>query len=494
MLEKIDLKAKVSKAEFKSESEELELRLGRLQRQARKLGIPVIVAFEGWEGAGKGTQINRLIHCLDPRGFAVYSIQDPSPDEAMRPFLWRFWNKTPAKGGIAVFDRSWCQSVLLEQDRKKVKGDHLAEAFADIESFERQLTTGGTLIVKFFLHISRSEQKKRLKNLASNEATSWRVTGADRKQNKHYENYAAAAEDMLARTNWEFSPWTVIPAHDERYACLAIGRVVAVAMEERIRLATQKADPKPAFEVSNEGQDPAGNNVLAKIDLSLALGRKEYKRRLDAGQERLRLLEHEIYMRRIPVVIAYEGSDAGGKGGNIRRLTRELDPRGYEVVPVAAPNDLERAHHYLWRFWNCLPKAGHMTIFDRSWYGRVLVERVEGFCSEADWKRAYEEINAFERHLTNFGVVLVKFWLQIDQAEQLRRFENRQKTESKQWKITDEDWRNREKWPEYEGAVNEMLTRTSTLYAPWTVVEGNCKWHARVKCLETVAEAIEKAL
>jgi polyphosphate kinase 2 (PPK2 family) len=230
------------------------------------------------------------------------------------------------------------------------------------------------------------------------------------------------------------------------------------------------------------------------VDLGCELSREEYKERLDAGQDKLRLLEHEIYMARIPVVIVYEGWDAAGKGGNIRRLTREMDPRGYEVIPVAAPNDIERAHHYLWRFWTALPKAGHITIFDRSWYGRVLVERVEGFCSRKEWQRSYSEINAFERHLANFGTVILKFWLHIDQDEQLRRFKARENTPYKQWKITDEDWRNREKWPAYEQAVEEMLQRTSTPQAPWTVVPSTCKQYARVMCIETAAKAIENAL
>jgi polyphosphate kinase 2 (PPK2 family) len=199
-------------------------------------------------------------------------------------------------------------------------------------------------------------------------------------------------------------------------------------------------------------------------------------------------------MKRIPVVIAYEGWDAAGKGGNIRRLTEHLDPRGYEVVPIAAPNDIELAHHYLWRFWREVPKAGHITIFDRTWYGRVLVERVEGFCTVTDWRRAYREINEMERHLTAFGTVLCKFWLQIDRKEQLRRFREREAIAYKKWKITDEDWRNRRKWKAYQAAVEEMLARTSTPHAPWTIVESNCKWYARIKVLDTVIDAIKKAL
>jgi len=228
--------------------------------------------------------------------------------------------------------------------------------------------------------------------------------------------------------------------------------------------------------------------------LSLSLDREEYEKQLDHFQARLRQLEHELYSARIPAAIVYCGWDAAGKGGNIRRLTSGLDPRGYQVVPIAAPTAEEKAHHYLWRFWKQLPKAGHITIFDRSWYGRVMVERVEGFCTEDEWKRAYREINEFERELTEYGTVLVKFWLHIDADEQLRRFRQREQTEFKNWKITDEDWRNREKWNRYKVAVTDMLRRTSTTNAPWTILEANDKLHARIKALKTVAAALEAGL
>jgi polyphosphate kinase 2 (PPK2 family) len=247
-----------------------------------------------------------------------------------------------------------------------------------------------------------------------------------------------------------------------------------------------KASPQP--------RPASKKTILDRVDLKLSLSRPKYERELGQLQRRLFELEHRLYAARIPAVIVYEGWDAAGKGGNIRRLAQGLDPRGYEVIPVAAPTPDELAHHYLWRFWRKLPKAGHIAIFDRSWYGRVLVERVEGFCSEAAWQRAYQEINEFERQLADFGTVLVKFWLHIDRDEQLRRFKDRQKNRFKQWKITDEDWRNREKWGSTEVAVIDMLQRTSTSYAPWTILEANCKLHARIKALRTVAEALERAL
>jgi polyphosphate kinase 2 (PPK2 family) len=236
--------------------------------------------------------------------------------------------------------------------------------------------------------------------------------------------------------------------------------------------------------------------MLDTIDLSKSLTKEEYVRDLTRYQLQLRALAYELYVQKRPLVIVYEGWDAGGKGGNIKRITEKLDPRGYEVYPIAAPKGEDKTHHYLWRFWRRLkpPDEKQIIFFDRSWYGRVMVERLEGFCTEEEWKRAYREINEFERQLVDFGTVLVKFWIHISKEEQLSRFEARQETPYKAWKLTDEDWRNREKWDFYEEAINDMLLKTSTLTAPWTIVEGDCKWYARVKALRTLVNALTDEL
>jgi polyphosphate kinase 2 (PPK2 family) len=300
---------------------------------------------------------------------------------------------------------------------------------------------------------------------------------------------------MLIETDADYAPWTVIEAHDRRFATLKIFTTVIEALQRGVAVAEGKTQPAPrSCREELQAINAFKTTALEHVNLSMSLTTEEYTSRLKKAQAMIRELEHKIYLRRAPVVIAYEGWDAAGKGGNIRRLTQNLDPRGYEVVPVAAPNDVEKAHHYLWRFWAQMPKAGHIAIFDRTWYGRVLVERVEGFCTEAEWRRAYREINGMERHLVNFGTVLLKFWLHIDPEEQLRRFREREGMPHKQWKITEEDWRNREKIDEYREAVEEMLHRTTTPYAPWTIVESNCKRYARIKVLETVCEVISKRL
>jgi polyphosphate:AMP phosphotransferase len=493
MLENIDLSRKVGKAEYKQAKEPAELKLAALQRRAKDLGIPVIIVFEGWNAAGKGTLINELILPLDPRGFKVHSMLPPNEEEALRPFLWRYWIHTPARGRIAVFDRSWYRRVVNDRVDGRIKGRDLPQAFEDIRSFERHLADGGNVILKFFLHVSKAEQKKRLEKLQKSPATAWRVTKDDLERHRQYAEHLAAVEDMLAETDTDAAPWTVVESHDQRFATLKIFNTVLSALERRVAAEEQRSEDPVA--PPPRGLPPElSTSILDGVDLSVSLEREDYRRGLKKYQKRIRELEHEIYMRRIPVVIVYEGWDAAGKGGNIRRLTANLDPRGYEVVPIGVPNDVEKAHHYLWRFWTQMPKAGHLTIFDRTWYGRVLVERVEGFCTEAEWKRAYREINEMEQHMTNFGAVLLKFWLHISPDEQLRRFEQRLETPHKRWKITDEDWRNREKWKAYKAAVEEMLFRTSTPYAPWTIVESNNKWYARVKALKTVCDAIEEHL
>jgi len=503
MLEKLDLTRTVEKKVYKKAKADLGRRLIMIQRKMLELKLPVIIVFEGWDAAGKGTLINDLINPIDPRGFTVHSTLAPNDEEALRPFLWRFWRNTPARGRISIFDRSWYRTVVSDRVEGSRAGKALKQAFDDIRSFEQQLADGGTVIIKFFLHISKKEQKKRFKKLLKDKAMAWRVSKNDLKRHKQYDKYLKAVEEMLAETDSDHAPWTVVEAHDHRFAALKIFTTIVSTLEQKVEELEEARTAREAAAAKGKAKKPAarsdaaatsGHAILDNINLGKTLSEEDYRRRLDECQERIRDLEHEIYARRIPVVIAFEGWDAAGKGGCIKRLTQNLDPRGYEVVPIAAPNDVERAHHYLWRFWNQLPKAGHITIFDRTWYGRVLVERVEGFCTETDWKRAYREINEMEQHMAHFGIVICKFWLHIDEKEQLRRFKERETLEYKRWKITEEDWRNREKWGLYKQAVDEMAFRTSTTFAPWTIVEANDKRHARIKVLDTVIAAIEKAL
>ena len=519
MLEKVDLTKKISKEEYKEKMPQLESKLGRLQRECKALGIPVLIVFEGFGAAGKGLQIGHLIQSMDPRGFEVHPVKNETEEERMHPFMWRFWTKTPARGRIAIFDGSWYRKVLIDRFEKRTKAKDLPAAFHSINSFEQQLADDGNLIIKLFLDIDKKEQKKRFDKLAKNKETAWRVSQGDRERNAHYDEYAALMEDMLFNTDTDYAPWTIVESMDRRFATLKIYTTVIKAMadqiekvqQQNIAKAVEKADKAEAEgvvrkketngdeieEIAREADAQMKDlqvSILSKADLSLSYTREEYKEKLDKLQKKMDKLHGELYRRRIPVVLGFEGWDAGGKGGAIKRLTAKMDARGYVVNPTASPNDIEKAHHYLWRFWRAMPKDGHVAIFDRTWYGRVMVERIEGFCTTEEWKRAYKEINDMEKDLYNAGAIVIKFWMHIDKDEQERRFKERQDNPEKQWKITDEDWRNREKWDQYEDAVNEMLMRTSTDYAPWVVVEGNSKYYARVKVLQTVVDAIEKRL
>ena len=514
MLEKVDLTKKLSKEEYKEKMPQLEARLGRLQRECKALGIPIMIVFEGFGASGKGLQIGRLIQSMDPRGFEVHPIKNETEEERMHPFMWRFWTKTPAKGRIAIYDGSWYRRVLIDRFEKRTKNKELANVFHSINSFEEQLAEDGTLIIKLLLDIDKKEQKKRFDKLEKNKETAWRVTQGDKERNVHYDEYAAMMEDMLFKTDTDYAPWTIIESMDKRFATLKIYTTVIKAMADQIEKLQKEKEEKEAKKLADSESAAGGEtdavaeiakeadeemkdlqvSILSKADLSLHYTREEYKEKLDKLQKKMEKLHGELYRRRIPVVLGFEGWDAGGKGGAIKRLTERMDARGYVVNPTASPNDIEKAHHYLWRFWRAMPKDGHVAIFDRTWYGRVMVERIEGFCTTEEWKRAYKEINDMEKDLYDAGAIVIKFWMHIDKDEQERRFRERQENPEKQWKITDEDWRNREKWDQYEDAVNEMLMRTSTDYAPWVVVEGNDKYYARVKVLRTVVEAIEARL
>nr|WP_026835704.1 polyphosphate:AMP phosphotransferase [Eubacterium xylanophilum] len=481
MLEQIDVTKKMTKDVYDEKMESLIIKMGELQRKCKECGIPVILLFDGIDAAGKGFMINKTIQFLDPRGFKVYTTGKESEDEKMRPYMWRFFTKTPEKGRIHIFDQSWYKGAFDGKISEKAVND-----------FEKMLTDDGVLIIKLFLLISKKTQKKRLDNLLASEDTKWRVTKSDLKNNKDYDQVVSRYDEIIVHTDKSYSPWTIVEATDKNYASCKIASVLVERMEEAVKRAENGSKP-----VQSEGEsvdDSFRNGILNGIDLSKTLTREEYRKKRKELQKRLGVLHNKMYLQRVPVVLAFEGWDAGGKGGAIKRLTQAMDPRGYEVVPIASPNDIERAHHYLWRFWEKFPKAGHMAIFDRTWYGRVLVERIEGFATEEEWKRAYNEINNMEEQLVESGCIVLKFWMHVDKDEQERRFRDRENTPEKQWKITDEDWRNRAKWDEYEKAVDEMVLRTSTTGAPWIIVEANSKYYARIKVLETVIEALEKRL
>ncbi len=508
MLETLDLDLKLDKDAYHAAMERLGLELSILQRAAYENGLAALLVFEGLDGAGKGDGIAHLVANMDPRGFRVHTTRAATEDEALRPLLWRFWRRLPARGAIAILDRSW-YGVLIDErlsgDLDRAGWDRALEAAKD---FERELVDDGTVLVKFWLHISKREQKRRVKAWARDPYQEWR-TREPMTARHPYKHVIEAAEEILARTYAAAAPWVLVEGEDDRHRRVKIlteaSETLRRALEAR---GVEIPEPDPAGDLDGgaapsfaphpdplTGPPPVPrDSPLASLDPARTMPPEAYGPALHHAQGRLRELEFAAYSRRRAAVVVFEGSDAGGKGGAIKRLTEKLDPRGYEVVPVAAPQGDAAAHHYLWRFWREIPKAGHLTVFDRSWYGRVLVERVEGFASEPEWRRAYQEINEFERNLSEAGIVVVKFWLQVSPDEQLRRFRAREATPRKRYKITEEDWRNRAKLPQYLEAVSDMVRFTSTPYAPWTLVEANDKHFARVKVLETAVRALEAGL
>ncbi len=490
MLEKIDLQKSVSKEEFKVVAKKLREQLSVLQQRVLKKKLPVIILFEGWGAAGKGELISDLILNFDPRWCKVHSVTQPTKLERRKPVLWRHWRNIPKAGDFSVLDRSWYMDVSTARLEENVSAEEIARRFDSINTFERELTDAGYLIIKFFVHISKKEQKKRFEKLEKDRNTQWRVTGQDWERNRRYDEYLESFDEMIGATDTAAAPWHLLSGMDHRAAELEVFKAVVLQV-------TKALEKTPAMASAGEPIRPGVYPFLpmpklSEVALNRTLDENEYRRRLKERQNQLRELHSELYLKKIPVILAFEGWDAAGKGGTIRRVAKALDPRGYQVIPIAAPTPDEAARHYLWRFWKRLPRDGHVAVFDRTWYGRVLVERVEGLCTESDWRRAYREINEFERELSDWGAVVLKFWLQIDKDEQLLRFQARQNDPEKSWKITDEDWRNRSKWEQYEVCVNDMLRYTSTRFAPWHIIESQNKMFGRVQTLDLIVSAIRE--
>lgn len=498
MLEKIDLGKSMDREEYKTAVQPLKDRLAMLQHEMREKNLPVIILFEGWGAAGKGSKIADVIQNLDPRSFKVFSTVAPTVEEQRKPFLWRHWQRLPKRGQMVILDRSWYPEVSVDRVEKQMGDGEARRRMESVNTFERQLTDDGYLILKFFLHVSQKEQKKRLEKLAKSKETAWRVTKADWHHNKNYNGYLDAFDDMIDRTDKPNAPWHVVGCNDKSASLFEIYSILVSDMQSALDAKNAKESGIAAPSAPKGGLSGGFPLVavprLADVRLDTRMDPDEYTRECKALQKRIGELHNILYLRKVPVIVAYEGWDAAGKGGNIKRMTKPMDPRGYEVVPIAAPTPDELAHQYLWRFWTQLPKNGHVTVFDRTWYGRVMVERIEGFCSVGEWQRAYREINEFEKELHGWGAVILKFWLQIDADEQLRRFTDRQNTPEKQWKITAEDWRNREKWPQYEEAVNDLLMYTSTKHAPWSIIASQDKKTGRLQAMEAFIRAVEKRL
>jgi polyphosphate:AMP phosphotransferase len=491
MFRTAELGKRISKKQLRERVQPLREGLLEAQSLLREAGFPVLVLFGGVDGAGKGDAVNALNEWMDPRWVFTRAFEEPGQEELERPEYWRFWLALPPKGRIALFLSAWYSNPLLRRAQGGGESD-FERSLQEIVAFEQQLADDGALILKFWLHLSRKEQEKRFRRLENDPLQSWRVTPKDWKNWQRYDHFVAAAERIIGRTSTGAAPWHIVEGVDPRYASLRVGEILLETIQKR--LAEQEGTPKSAAETPSPVADVRSDpplTVLDTLDTSQELAKPEYGKLLALYQGRMNQLQRRARDKKVSTILVFEGSDAAGKGGVIRRINAALDSRGVRVIATSAPTDEERAQHYLWRFWRHIPRAGCFTIFDRSWYGRVLVERVEGFASEKEWRRAYAEINQFEQQLVDHGIVLVKFWMHISGDEQLRRFREREQTPHKRWKLTDEDWRNREKRDAYAIAVHDMVERTSTRATPWILVGANDKRYARVKVLEHVCTALE---
>lgn len=502
MFEVAELGSRISKTDYKAHVPELRAELLAAQQLLRDAEFPVIVLFGGVDTAGKGETLNLLSEWMDPRWIVSRAWGDPSDEERERPEFWRYWRGLPPSGQVGLLLSAWYSTPVLDRVHRRIGPARFDRRLTGITRFERALADDGAVILKFWMHLDRESQRRRLKRLEQDPLQRWRVRKAQWRNWRLYDRFVDAAERALSVTSTEYAPWVIVEGADARYRAITVATRVREAIHAGLARPVRSSPRAPSGPPDHNG-DPVRTtldevaqryNVLAQLDMTQVLEKASFERALRRLQGRLNRLHRRAAQRGIATLLVFEGWDAAGKGGAIRRITAALDARDYDVIPIAAPTDEERAHHYLWRFWRHVARAGRVTVFDRSWYGRVLVERVEGLSTADESARAYGEINDFEDQLTAHGTLIVKFWLHVTKDEQLRRFKDRKQTPHKRWKITDEDWRNRKRWDDYERAVNVMIERTSTQRAPWTLVEGNDKHFARIKVLQTLCDRLARAI
>lgn len=476
----------LSKLDFKQQQDELHAMLLQVQRDCREADVPLVIIVSGVEAAGKSSVVNRLTKWLDMRNVRTVSYWHESEDEKHRPYDWRFWRDLPGKGEISILFGSWYTQPIVKAVTDKKKTDKTLAGLqycADhINRFEELLVKDGVVFLKLWFHITKKEQSRRIK---AKKKAGHRITPYEKSLSRYYDDFSWVSHSLLELTDTENAPWHVIDSSDRRYRDIRAGNILLEQMQHAIG-EKQPREETSTFEYADQR--------LFHIDLDKKFTESRYDKLLKKYKARLAELHWRAAEQKRSTVLMFEGWDAAGKGGAIRRLTSAMDARLYRVIPIAAPTDEEKAHHYLWRFWRHLPLDGNVTIYDRSWYGRVLVERVEGFARDEEWQRAYDEINDFEQQLTSHGTVIAKFWIHISQEEQLHRFNERKKIEHKKHKLTEEDWRNREKWSVYEQAVDDLLARTDQPNAPWFVIPGNDKLYARIEVIKSVCKQLEKAL
>ena len=487
MFKEAEQGAKVSHDDFKKQADKLRLELFDLQGRLRQANFSVILVFAGINAAGRSETLNLLTEWLDPRWIKTEAYDKPNSIEKEFPYFWRFWRDLPAKGQIGLFLGAWYEQILLDHALKDIKQEHFDHKIEQIVSFESLLEQEGVLILKFWMHLSKEKQKKRLSHLENDPLTRWRVTKKDWFQWENYDHIIKSATQLITKTTSSLVPWKIIDSDDTRH------RSLSVLLELRDRLKDHLTRQDSALKISEKSSTPLlkkATTILENVNLNQKIEKEDYGEKLRIVRGKIGLLARQAKEQKIPLLILFEGWDAAGKGGAIRRLVNSLDARDYKIFPYAAPTSEELRYHYLWRFWKNIPKDGKIAIFDRSWYGRVLVERVESFAQPNQWQRAYQEINNFEQELVHHGILLIKFFLHISKEEQEERFLERQQIRYKNWKLTDEDWRNREKWDEYWQAIHDMIVKTNHPHAQWTIVPSNDKNFSRLTILNHIVSQL----
>ena len=488
MFEAAELGNAVAKGEFEARVPALRVELVNAQYDLRRADFPVIVLLTGDDRQGVNETLNVLHEWMDARYIQTAAFGALREAERERPRFWRYWNALPRKGQLAILVGDWSTALLVDRLTESIDDGEFERGIDHVERLERELVDDGALILKFWIHLPKKELRRRLKKAKKDGESVFRAEDMDRRVHEGYDEIIDEAEHLIRKTSGPATPWSIVEGSDSRFRDLSVAEGILAALRARLDAGSRVAAPEPPS-IAMPDLDPQ-TNVLGSVDLGASIPYDEYKATLRSLQERLRETADRARRKRVPAVFMFEGWDAAGKGGVIRRIMGALDARDYRTVPIAAPTEEEKAHHYLWRFWRQLPRDGQILIFDRSWYGRVLVERVEGFATEGEWRRAYAEINDFEEQLVEHGAVLCKFWLHIGQEEQLARFQAREKTPYKKYKIGEEDYRNRGNWDAYVAAIDEMVARTSTAFAPWHLVPANDKRFARVAIVRTICDAL----
>jgi AMP-polyphosphate phosphotransferase len=488
LFEAVELDQKLSKDHYKQVVPQLRVDLVNAQYELQQASFPVIILILGDDRHACNAVLNSLMEWMDARYIETFYFGRPSQEEQQRPHFWRYWYGLPPQGKIGVFMGAWAASALAERVRGEIGNAEFERRCQRIRRFEQALADDGALILKFWLHLPKASHLQQRQKNARNGHTDDRTWAIY----EHYDEAIRVGEQLVRLTHTERAPWVLVDSSDARYRIVTVAQTILNGLTARSQ--TRPTQERPVALPATITLPGYQQTVLSTVDLAANLEYEAYRSQLDHYQTKLHKLTRKAFRKGLSTILVFEGWDAAGKGGVIRRLTQAMDAEVYKVIPIGAPTDEEKAHHYLWRFWRQLPRAGRVLIFDRSWYGRVLVERVEGFASELEWQRAYGEINDFEEQLADHGIVLLKFWLHIDADEQLRRFKARENTPYKKYKITAEDYRNREKWHDYEVAVSDMVTNTSTEFARWQLISATDKRYARIQAIQSFCQALKQHL